>query len=132
MRLKIQPEQGLREVKHEGDWEVIPVKLDTGACDWVFTTEAARAFPLIETPNSATGVSYQGANGSEIVNHGEILVNGFTGDYVPMSVGAQIVEVQRKQASGFKIISADNRIILDDEGSIQNKSSGRHNQHSQP
>ena len=113
-------------MRHEGEWEVIPVKLDTGACDWVFTPEASKAFPLLETPNSSNGINDKGANGSEIANYGEMMISGYTGDYVPLTVGAQIVEVQRNLASGFKIMVAGNKIVLDDDGSyIQNKANGR-------
>ena len=80
----------------------------------------------METPNSSKCVNYQGAHGSEIVNHGERMVSGYTGDFVPLTVGAQIADAQRKLASGFKIMSVGNRIIFDDEGSyIQNKASDR-------
>ena len=118
-------EKGLWEVRIEGDWEVIPVKLDTGACDWVFTPEVAKAFPLMETPSSRNGRHFQGANDSLIENFGERRVKGFTGDEVAMCVGAQIADVSRNLASGFKIMAAGNKIVLDDAGSyIQNKSSG--------
>ena len=113
-------------MQNQGEWETNPVKLDTGACDWVFTPEVAKAFPLMETPNSSRGISYQGANGSEIINHGERMISDFTGGHVPMTVGSQIAEVHRDLASGFKIMAAGNCIILDDEGSsIQNKASER-------
>ena len=117
---------GIWEVKVEGGWEIISVKLDTGACDWVFTPEVAKAFPLLETDNSKNKRNYQGANNSPIKNYGERRVQGFTGDECPIQVGAQIAEVSRNLASGFKIMAAGNKIVLDDEGSyIQNKASGR-------
>ena len=54
------------EVQVEGEWERIPVKLDSGAADWVFTPETALAFPLEQTPASKSGLNYVAANDTSI------------------------------------------------------------------
>ena len=59
------------EVQVSGNLEKIPVKLDSGAIDWVFTPETAQAFPLEPTKASKAGMNYVAANGSTIGNFGQ-------------------------------------------------------------
>ena len=68
------------DVKSEGEWEVVSIKLDSGAFDWVFNPATASAFAIEETTNSNRGLNYVAANGSAINNYGQRRIKGFTGD----------------------------------------------------
>ena len=116
----------INEVNIQGPWEVIPVKLDSGAFDWVFNPETARAFKLEETEASKNGLDYAAANGTPIANYGQRVIKGVTGDWAPIHSAVQVAEVKRNLASAMRIVNAGNRIVLDDEGSyIEDKKSGR-------
>ena len=106
-------------------WEKIKVKLDTGAVDWVFTPEAGQAFRLTDSQLSEAGIPYYAANGTEIKNHGQRNCVGYSGDWVPMAVNVNVADVRSNLGGGMPIIQADNRIILDKDGSyILNKRTG--------
>jgi hypothetical protein len=114
------------EVKHEGEWEQVVVKLDSGAADWVFTPQAAQAFKLSPTTASAGGVNYRAANGTEIKNHGQRIVKGFAGDGTPINVAAQVADVNSNLGSVARAVEAGSRIVFDKDGSyIQNKKTGK-------
>ena len=92
----------------------------------MFTPETAKAFELKPTVSSKAGLNYAAANGTEIKNHGQRIIRGLTGDWVPVESAAQIAEVKRNLASAMRIVKAGNKIVLDDEGSyIENKATGR-------
>ena len=102
------------------------LKLDSGAFDWVFNPESAKAFPLGETEASKQGLNYTAANGTVIQNYGQRVIKGFTGDWVPIESAVQVVEVKRNLAGAMRIMKAGNRIVLDEEGSfIEDKKTGR-------
>ena len=104
----------------------MPVKLDSGAFDWVFNPKTAQAFELKETESSKAGLNYTAANGSTIQNYGQRTLKGYSEDNVPLEVAVQVAEVKRNLASAMKIMKAGNRIVLDDQGSyIEQKSSGK-------
>ena len=60
-------------------WEVVPVKLDSGAFDWVFNPETAQAFEIQETESSKKGQKFTAANGTEIHNFGKKSHQGIHG-----------------------------------------------------
>ena len=110
------------EIKTDGEWEVIPVKLDSGAVDWVFKKETAQAFGIQETESSKNGINYAAANGTPIANYGQRLIKGFTDEFQPLELAAQVAEVRSNLAAAVKIVGAGNRIVLDEDGSyIQDK-----------
>ena len=110
----------------QGLWEVIPVKLDSGAFDWVFNPKTAQAFELKETESSKAGLNYSAANGSTIENYGQRNLKGYSEDSVPLEVAVQVAEVKRNLASAMKIMKAGNRIVLDEQGSyIEQKTTGK-------
>ena len=114
------------DVKSEGEWEVVPIKLDYGAFDWVFNPATASAFAIEETDNSKKGLNYVAANGSAIKNYGQRRIKGFAGDWAPVEAAVQVAEVKRNLASAMKIMKAGNRIVLDEAGSyIEDKQTGR-------
>jgi hypothetical protein len=114
------------EVKHEGNWERVSVKLDSGAVDWVFTPQTAQAFKLTPTNASASGVNYRAANGTEIKNHGQRIVKGFGEDGNPLHVAAQVADVNSNLGSVARTVEAGSRVVFDEDGSyIQNKRTGK-------
>ena len=119
-------EKVVEEVKVEGNWEIVPVKLDSGACDWVFNPGTANAFPLQETEGSKNGINFAAANGTPIANFGQRSLKGVTSDWCPIEADVQVAEVKRNLASAMRIVKAGNRIVLDETGSyIEDKTTGR-------
>ncbi len=114
------------DVRVEGEWEVVPIKLDSGAFDWVFSPATASAFATEETADSKKRLSYVAAKGRPIKNYGQRRIKGFTGDWATVEAAVQFAEVKRNLASAMKIIKAGNRIVLDEAGSyIEDKQTGR-------
>ena len=100
-------------------------KLDSGAIDWVLTPEAGEAFETKPSIFSRYGINYTAANGTEIENFGQKTLTGYSDEWTPLSVNVQIADVKSNLAAGMKIVEADNRIILDSDGSyIENKRTG--------
>jgi hypothetical protein len=99
--------------------------LDSGAIDWVFTPEAGEAFETKPSIFSKYGINYTAANGTEIENFGQKTLTGYSDEWTPLSVNVQIADVKSNLAAGMKIVEADNRIVLDANGSyIENKLTG--------
>ena len=106
-------------------WERIRVNLDSGAIDWVFTPEAGEPFETKPSIFSRYGINYTAANGTEIENFGQKTLTGYSDEWTPLSVNVQIADVKSNLAAGMKIVEADNRIVLDANGSyIENKKTG--------
>ena len=61
-----------------GEWEVIPITVDSGAVDTVGPKAAGKAFPIVPTRESQLGLGYRAANGSPIRNFGERAIEGHT------------------------------------------------------
>ena len=106
-------------------WERIKVKLDSGAVDWVFTPEAGSSFDIEPSFFSKHGINYTAANGTEIRNYGQKTLRGYSNEWCPFNVNVQIADVKSNLAAGMRIIEAENRVVLDSEGSyIENKITG--------
>ena len=117
----------ISSVEVKGDWEVIPVTVDSAAADWVCPPEVAKHFPIRETKASKSGMKYRAANGTSIANHGERAVKGISGDWNPMGVTIQVAGVKKTLGAVMPTMKAGNRIVFDDEGSyIYNKPTGRY------
>ena len=116
----------VNEIITTGNWEKIPVKLDSGAIGWVFTTEAGKAFPLEPTKASLAGVNYVAANGTTIGNYGQRKIKGYSDEKVPLAVAAQIADVKNNLGSVYRMCQAGNRVMFDEDGSyIENKKTGK-------
>ena len=119
-------EMTINEIDVRGNWERVPVKLDSGAIDWVITPGTANAFPLEATPSSKAGVNYVAANGTDIHNYGQRKINGYSNEKVPLNVAAQVADVRNNLGSAYRMCQAGNRVILDEDGSyIENKKTGK-------
>ena len=50
-----------------GEWEVIPIAVDSGAVDTVGPKASGKSFPILPTRESLLGLGYRAANGSPIL-----------------------------------------------------------------
>ena len=117
----------LASVEYKGEWEVIPVTVDSAAADWVCPPHVGKAFPLRKTKASESGMKYRAANGTPIANHGERAVKGISGDWNPMGVTIQVAGVKKTLGAVMPMMKAGNRVVFDDEGSyIFNKPTGKY------
>ena len=114
------------EPRLTGEWEVITFKIDSGAVDNVIPKEVGNALPIKETSLSKMGVNYQAANGTPIKNHGQRIIKGFIDDWTPMSISAQVADVNRPFFGISKPYGKGrNMVVFDSRGSYNvNKSSG--------
>ena len=71
------------------------------------------------------GVVYEAANGAKMPNKGQKTLQGFTNEYVPLAVVAQVSDVNKPLMSVMKACRAGNQVVFDEEGSyIRHKESG--------
>ena len=120
-------QKDIASVEFKGDWEVIPVTVDSAAADWVCPPHVGKAFPIRKTKASERGMKYRAANGTAISNHGERAVKGISGDWNQMGVTIQVAGVKKTLGAVMPMTKAGNRVVFDDEGSyIYNKPTGRY------
>ena len=94
----------------EGQWERIPVKIDSGAIDTVMPPKVANRFKLIETDMSRHGPGFKAANGSAIKHFGQRVVKGISDAYRPLTMTAQVADVKTTLASVYQIVRAGNSV----------------------
>ena len=108
-----------------GEWERVPVTLDSGAVDSVIPRRLAKGVPVKQTEASRRGLRYRAANGTAIINEGERSLSGYTNEANRVDMTFQVCEVTKALGSARAMLKAGNRVVLDNEGSyIQNKASG--------
>jgi hypothetical protein len=115
-------------VDHQGEWEVIKCKVDSGAVDWVTSPEVGAAFQMKASTASKNGVNYKAANGTLIKNYGERVIQGLTEDWSNVEVAMQVADVKSTLGSVWRITQAGNKVVFGDEGGlnyIENKQSGK-------
>ena len=99
--------------------------MDSGASEWVFNPYAAQYFDLQDTMASINNIHFQAANGTTIRNYGQRHLKAFTDHWGKVMVDINVADVKSNLASGMRITQADNRIVLDSDGSfIENKRTG--------
>ena len=112
--------------QYQGNWERVPVTLDSGAVHSVIPRRYAQVFQVKQTEASRRGMGYRAANGTKIVNEGQRDIRGYTkgGNLVDMAMN--VCDVTKPLGSAMSMMKAGNRIVLDEEGSyILNKASGK-------
>ena len=115
-----------REDQHREEWERIKVTVDSGAVDWVAPPHVAAAVERRENNASRNGMYYRAANGGQLPNMGEKVIDGLTDDWEKAKVTVQVAEVTKVLGSVSKICEAGNRVVFDEGGSyIESKSTGR-------
>ena len=82
-------------------------------------------FPLKQTYASLNELHFRAANGTIIKNYGLRNLTALTDSCTETTVSANVAEVRSNLAGGMRIVQAENRIILDSDGSyIENKRTG--------
>ena len=94
----------------EGQWERIPVKIDSGAIDTVMPPMTARYFDTVQTEMSKKGPGFRAANGSAIKHYGQKTLEGIGDQYQPLSMTAQVAEVKTTLGSVNQMLKAGNRV----------------------
>ena len=97
-------------VQIEGEWERIPIKIDSGAVDTVMPPSVANHFNLVETELSKNGPGFRAANGSPIKHFGQRAIRGVGDHYQPLNMTAQIADVSNTLGSVHQMIRAGNRV----------------------
>ena len=77
-----------------GEWERIPVKLDSGAVATVMPPKVAKHFKVTQTEMSRNGPGFAAANGTYIEHIGQTKVKGVIDEYLPMAMTAQVADVK--------------------------------------
>ena len=108
-----------------GQWERVPVTVDSGAVDSVIPKRVASGVPIRETAASRSGLKYRAANGTSIANEGERVLRGYTKEANMVDMAMQVAEVTKPLGSVRAMVKAGNRVVFDEQGSyIQNKFTG--------
>ena len=109
-----QEDAGINAVEEPlGEWERIPIKIDSGAIDTVIPKEVGTYFPIRETEASKSGTGFKAANGSHIANHGERRIEGLGEEWNPIGLRAQVADVKTALGSVYQMIRAGNSVHLE-------------------
>ena len=100
----------MRRSHVEGKWERIPVKIDSGAIDTVMPPTVAKYFNVVQTEMSQKGPGFRAANGSPIKHSGQKTLEGIGDSYQPLSMTAQVADVQTTLGSVNQMLRAGNRV----------------------
>ena len=101
----------------QGEWELLPVSIDSGAIDSCMPKEKCNQFKVMQSEMSKCGACYSAANGSEIRNYGQRDVEGQTSEGVDATMTFQVADVKGALGSVHRICEAGNRVVFDDDGS---------------
>ena len=97
-------------VTKAGEWERIPVKLDSGAVDTVMPPDVGQYFNLIETDLSKNGPGFNAANGSHIAHYGKRKIRGMNDEYRALNMTAQVAGVKNTLMSVYQVLLAGNAV----------------------
>ena len=84
------------------EWELVTVKLDSGASEWVFNPLTAQYFKICETVASAHNINFTAANGTAIKNHGLRSIKALTNEGNGIKVDVNVADVRSNLASGMR------------------------------
>ena len=105
-------EEALRSI--QGEWELLPVNVDSGAIDSCMPKNKCCQFKLGPSEMSKKGAKYVAANGTEIDNVGQRDVKGMTSEGNNASMTFQVADVEGALGSVNRICEAGNRVVFDD------------------
>ena len=97
-------------VRVEGDWERIPIKVDSGAVDTVMPPSVANYFNLVKTEMSKEGPGFRAANGSLIKHFGQRSVRGMGDQFQLLSMTAQVADVSNTLGSVYRMLKSGNKV----------------------
>ena len=108
-----------------GEWERIPIKIDSGAIDTVMPTNVANHFKIQETNMSKNGPGFRAANGSPIKHYGQRVLKGYGDQFQTLSMTAQVADVSTTLGSVNQMLRAGNRVHFETGNSyIENVRTG--------
>ena len=111
-----------------GEWERIPVKLDSGAVDTVMPPSVGTNFKLTQTELSKTGPGFNAANGSHIEHYGQRKIRGMSDEYRSMTMTAQVADVRNTLMSVYQILLAGHSVHFERGNCyIKNQRTGNRN-----
>ena len=107
-------------------WQKLIITIDSGASESVAPASAAGNVPLVDSPGSRSGVTYEVANGQTIDNLGQknciVMARGGSSEQL---LSFQICEVHKPLLSVSKLLTVGKRVIFDDQWSyIEDKVTG--------
>ena len=91
-----------------GEWERIPIKIDSGAIDTVMPPSVAKHFRTVETEMSRRGPGFRAANGSPIKHYGQKTLKGMGDQFQPLNMTAQVADVKTTLGSVNQMLKAGN------------------------
>ena len=89
-----------------GQWERIPMKVDSGAVATVMPPDVAQHFKVCETPLSKRGPGFRAANGTAIKHYGQRKINGIGDGFQPLGLTAQVADVNSTLGSVHQMLRA--------------------------
>ena len=95
-------------IPEQGNWERIPLKLDSGAVETVIPASAGKFYPTRETEASKSGAGFRAANGSFIKHFGQKQLVGISDQWKDLGLRAQVADVRTPLASVNQIIKTGN------------------------
>ena len=90
----------------EGQWERIPMKVDSGAVATVMPPSVAKHFQVTETKLSKNGPGFRAANGTPIKHYGQKTINGFGDQFQALGLVAQVADVNSTLGSVNQMLKA--------------------------
>ena len=90
----------------DGQWERIPMKIDSGAVATVMPLSVARHFRVSETQLSKKGPGFRAANGTPIRHYGQRTISGIGDHFQPLGLVAQVAEVNSTLGSVHQMLRA--------------------------
>ena len=109
MSVDFNKQQEIGSVAHvDGEWESIPVKIDSGAIDTVMPPSVAKYFNTVQTEMSQKGPGFRAANGSPIKHFGQKTLKGIGDQFQPLSMTAQVADVKTTLGSVNQMLKAGN------------------------
>ena len=109
MSVDFNKQQEIGAVVHvDGEWERIPVKIDSGAIDTVMPPSVAKYFNTVQTEMSQKGPGFRAANGSPIKHFGQKTLEGIGDQFQPLSMTAQVADVKTTLGSVNQMLKAGN------------------------
>ena len=109
----------------QGNWERIPITVDSGAVDSVIPRRIASGVKVKQTEASRMWLKYRSASGGAIVNEGERDLKGYSNEANRVDMTMQVAEVTKPLGSVRAFVKAGNKVVFDEGSSyIENKATG--------
>jgi len=97
----------------EGDgWEFMSVLIDSGSTETVTSSDTLAGYEMVSTDWSESGKGYSAANGTDIPNLGEKVVQGQAANGMWCTMRFQICNVTKPLGSVSRICQAGSRVVF--------------------